>query len=204
MEITTQDISKPGEGGFDTIDFSDLETGGVEVDFTYSNSFKIRNNGEGQKETMYSIEKVIGTKYTDTLTGDQGRHIDAGGGDDTLKIDFLKIDFSDIKGTNTKLDGGAGSDTLHSTKAGNFNLSDFGSIIDNIETLDFSKNGSDTIALSNDDFSSLTGEGNQLEIKVDSTDTITVNGATVTENQSFRYDPPDDDSGSHTITVYIV
>ena len=128
------DISaKPREGGFDTIDFSDLETGGIEVDFSYVGSFKIRNNGEGQKETMYSIEKVIGTKYTDTLTGDKGRHIDAGGGDDTLKIDF-----SDIKGTDTKLDGGAGSDTLHSTKAGNFNLSDFGSIIDNIETLDFS------------------------------------------------------------------
>ncbi len=80
----TDILAKPGEGGFDTIDFSDIETGGVEVDFTYSNSFKIRNNGEGQKETMYSIEKVIGTKYTDTLTGDQGRHIDAGGGDDTL------------------------------------------------------------------------------------------------------------------------
>ncbi|WP_257263845.1 calcium-binding protein [Endozoicomonas sp. ONNA2] len=186
-------LAPVGEGGFDTVDFSDHVSGdsqGVVVDFTQAGSFKIRNNGEGNAEEMFAIERVIGTDYSDTLTGDTGRHIHGGAGDD-----ILNMDFSDLT-AGTVVDGGSGSDTLFSTSNGTFDLSNFASLIDDVEVINFGENnGSDNITVSLSDVVDLS-ETNNLEIAVKSGDTVTVDGNTAVDGTDDSYT-----DGTYTITV---
>ena len=185
-----------GEGGFDTVSFEDHvidsdSDSGVEVDFSYAGTFKVRNNGEGGKEELFSIEGVIGSDYGDTLTGISGSSLKGAGGDDTLKIDF-----SLLKDSPTLLDGGTGSDTLINTAGGTFDFGDFTGIINNMERIDFTGNGSDDITLSVDDVDELSG-GVSLAIQVDASDSLTITD----------YDSVNDDvysDGTNTITVYYI
>ena len=196
-------LAEVGEGGFDTVNFS-ASSGGVEVDFTYVGTHKIRDNGEGYTEAMISIEQVIGSGYTDTFTGEQGRHIYGEAGDDILKMDFTDL------APDTVLNGGSDSDTLISTQNGSFDLSGFTSLIDDVEIIDFTGNGADDITVSLNDVSALTG-GDILNIRLDNNniDNITVNDASAVSsnggNTEYTYTQTDADSNViNTITVYYV
>lgn len=183
-----------GEGGFDIVSFEDHESDsntGVEVDLSYAGTFMVRNNGEGGKEELFSIEGVKGSDYGDTLTGISGSLLEGAGGDDTLKIDF-----SLLKDSPTRLDGGTGSDTLINTAGGTFDFGDFTGIINNMEMIDFTGNGSDDITLSVDDVDELSG-GDSLAIQVDATDSLTI-----TDYGSVNDDVYSD--GVNSITVYYI
>ncbi|WP_067517692.1 calcium-binding protein [Endozoicomonas ascidiicola] len=183
-----------GEGGFDTVDYSDLvsgtdyltgndySVGGIEVDWTYIGANKIRNNGQGDREGMYSVEKVIGSDYDDTFTTSNvdSTYTTVDGG--SASINVLQ-DLIDV-GASGHIDGGAGNDTVNIDTSGSFNfdgvgdLDGFADLIDNIETLDFRNNGntSDDITISTANKEAMTDDSNDLTINLDSTDTITIDG----------------------------
>lgn len=85
-----------GEAGFDTLDFS-ASTQAVSVDLgagTYSGQFS---------GTVLNVERVVGTAYDDTLTGDaQANVLEGGAGNDRLQAGA---------GADT-MTGGAGKDTF--------------------------------------------------------------------------------------------
>ncbi len=186
-----------GEGGYDTVSFgqhvSTADNPGVVVDFTYAYNNKIRDNGEGYSEGMYSIEKVIGSQYNDTFTTSKSIMDDL--------INFLATDnYSDFKNGAKHIDGADGSDTVTiETSGGNFDLNSYKDLIDNVETINFKDNGSinDNISISKDDVASISG-GNSLIITVDSNETVNVSdlGTASVDGNTHTYN-----DGTITITV---
>lgn len=87
--------------GFDTLTFKE-STAGVHVSLKDGKGYA----GDATGDTYTSFERVIGTKFNDTLTGSAvANSLEGGAGDDTL---------TDVAGTGTDtLIGGAGNDTYH-------------------------------------------------------------------------------------------
>ena len=91
------------------------------------------------------------------------------------------------------------NDTLNLDEGVTFNLSSYANLIDNVENIDFTGGSADTISISMNDVSAITG-GNNLTIGVDNgTDNITVNDSTNVQNNAGQ-DVYTDGSGN-TITV---
>ena len=111
-----------GGTGNDTIDFVD-STNGIHVNLSNTqhneNSYRIQNDGYGNKEYVDGVENIIGSKFDDTIIGDNRvNSIYAGEGDDFI---------SGGKGADY-LDGEAGSDTV------DFNALDDKSVTVNLDT----------------------------------------------------------------------
>lgn len=103
-------------GGIDTVDYSASDAA-VTVDLALGTG----TGGHAQGDTLFDIERIIGSAFGDTLTGTGGRNsIDGGTGDDRITglggIDVL----AGWEG-NDSLNGGAGRDTL-SGEAGSDSL----------------------------------------------------------------------------------
>jgi Ca2+-binding RTX toxin-like protein len=85
-----------GAGGFDTADYS--ISSGITLILGGTSS-----GGDAQGDTLLNIERVVGSSFDDSITGDaQGNQLVGSGGDDTL---------SGLAG-NDSLIGGAGDDSL--------------------------------------------------------------------------------------------
>ena len=181
--------------GFDTVNFSEHVSGagnGIVVSFAYAGTSKVRDNGEGIKgifynividdETSSSVEGVVGSSYSDTLTAIAGSSLEGGAGDDILNIDFSELKIGSTIDT-TKLDGGSGSDILEITSigSGTFTLSTYQNLISNVEIINlFGEDGVvniDTSLLNITDISSDNSVDSPLVINVDngSISTLTIN-----------------------------
>ncbi|WP_257275182.1 hypothetical protein [Endozoicomonas sp. SESOKO4] len=201
-----------GGAGEDTVDYSS-ETSGVTVNLDTGAA----TDGSGATDTLTSIEKVLGSNNTasgddltasstvanvlegnagnDTLTGFAADQLIGGAGDDTLNVDLAAL-----QNNATRIDGGADSDTLNLNNGGTWDLGNFTSLIDNVEKIDFSDGSADTITISMNDVSALTGS-NSLTIDVDgsNTDGITVNDETSVDTSNANQHIYSD--GTNTITV---
>jgi Ca2+-binding RTX toxin-like protein len=100
---TGNDTMDGGAGSEDLIDFSDpaVATTGITFTLVQSGSNTSFNTADFGNDKYLNIEGVIGTKFSDTLTGSSGNDIiRGGGGDDTIDgaggVDLL--DFSDATG----------------------------------------------------------------------------------------------------------
>ena len=102
-----------GGSGFDTLDYSHVGKGGVDVDLS-----KHIATGDGiGSDKMSSIERVVGTEFSDVFKGSKlADVIEGGGGDDVIR---------GLGGADT-MTGGAGKDTFV------WGLKDVGSGIDHI------------------------------------------------------------------------
>ncbi len=90
-----------GAGGFDTLTFKE-STAGVHVSLKDGKGYA----GDATGDTYTDFERIIGSKFNDTLTGSAvANSLEGGAGDDTL---------TDVAGTGTDtLIGGAGNDTYY-------------------------------------------------------------------------------------------
>lgn len=87
-----------GTGGIATASYADAEAG-VRVSLAIG---KLQSTGGGGKDTLLSIEHLIGSNFADRLTGDAGdNHIMGGGGADVI---------DGAAGADT-MEGGTGNDT---------------------------------------------------------------------------------------------
>ncbi|MDD4330542.1 MAG: hypothetical protein PHD79_11350, partial [Aliarcobacter sp.] len=99
-----------GEEGIDTIDYAIADvTSGLIIDLGATQvigtdtTWAVQDDGYGNKELVYNIENVVGTKNNDFIKGNtQNNTIWAGSGDDTLY---------GVSGNNILI-GGIGSDTF--------------------------------------------------------------------------------------------
>ncbi|WP_067584009.1 beta strand repeat-containing protein [Endozoicomonas ascidiicola] len=175
------------EGGFDTVNYSDLQTtSGIEVNWTYTGANKIRNNGQDTSESMYSVEQVIGSNNDDVFTTSNVNTNYTQGDGTAVTINVLGDLLTEYNAGRASghINGGAGDDTVNIDTSGSFNfdgvgdLDGFANLIDNIETLDFRNNGntSDDITISTANKEAMTDDSNDLTINLDSTDTITIDG----------------------------
>ncbi len=106
-----------GGAGFDTLDFSRAKSG-ITVDVSKS----VATSGDGEKDSLSSIERIVGTAFADIYKGSKGDDtFDGGDGDDMVR---------GLGGADT-LTGGAGRDTFV------WLAKDVGSGVDHIT--DFSK-----------------------------------------------------------------
>jgi VCBS repeat-containing protein len=206
-----------GGAGTDTVDYS-----GSLLGVTANLADGAASHGDGQSDTYTEIENLVGSAHDDTLTGDGGDnvlsgqagsdHLDGGSGNDTLTggagTDFLSggdgddvlyTDLSDIA-----VVGGAGSDTAVFTEAGSPVLTGYSGI----ETLDFGNGGSDTVEIGSSILTDLAPENDLLTINRDSTDSVTLTGATDTNSHvdvsGITYDVYTmDDDNNNQITIHL-
>jgi Ca2+-binding RTX toxin-like protein len=88
-----------GGNGTDVADYSDATTG-IKVKLSDN---QVDPDGNGGKDSLNSIEGILGTDFDDEITGDgNANQLTGGGGDDTI---------NGLEGNDT-LDGGGGNDTL--------------------------------------------------------------------------------------------
>jgi len=96
-----------GGDGFDTADFSSADDA-VVIGMIDNTS----NTNSAIGDTFASVEKVIGTDFDDTITGDDGRNeLEGGDGDDILNGGRARDVLRGGEG-NDILDGGRGWDTI--------------------------------------------------------------------------------------------
>lgn len=94
-----------GRTGFDTVDYSAIKTA-VKVDLSDSSA-----TGPG-KQTLISIERVIGTAFNDRIIGSSGDDVlEAGAGDDRVEGGAGNDVLIDGAG-NDRYDGGTGNDVM--------------------------------------------------------------------------------------------
>jgi Ca2+-binding RTX toxin-like protein len=100
-----------GSGGFDAINFADLfATQGAVADIRTG---IVSNDGFGNVETLTSVEGFAsGTRFVDTLYGDDGLNPFAGGTGDYIYA-FGGDDFVNIEGAPALIDGGDGEDAVN-------------------------------------------------------------------------------------------
>ena len=96
-------------GGIDTASYA-TSTSGVTVNLTTN----VNTGGDAQGDTLFSIERVIGSALADSLTGSAADNtLEGGGGIDTLSgqagNDRLVVAAA---GSGSNIDGGADTDTL--------------------------------------------------------------------------------------------
>ena len=97
-----QDTIIGGAGTRDTADYS-AETGPVSANLSLSLVLTVAT---GEVDTVFEVERLVGTAFNDTMTGAVGGSIlEGGGGDDVLAA---------FSGTD-QIDGGSGSDTVSFT-----------------------------------------------------------------------------------------
>ena len=195
----------------DTADYSN-DTNGVTVNLQTGSG----TDGGGNTDTLNSIENVLGSNSTligDTLTAHStiANVLEGNAGNDTLTgfaadqliggagDDILNTNLAALQNSSTRMNGGADNDTLNLDEGATFNLSSYTNLIDNMEKIDFSGGNADTITISMNDVSAITGS-NSLTIDVDNgTDGITVNDYDNVVN-NVNQDVYTDSSGN-TITV---
>jgi len=105
-----------GDGG-DTVDYSQ-SLGPVIVDFAVSFDTSLQsivgfaNNGFGGTDTLYHVERAIGSRFGDDITGDSNRNVLNGkGGNDTLAGERGNDVLEGEKGVDI-LSGGAGNNFI--------------------------------------------------------------------------------------------
>jgi Ca2+-binding RTX toxin-like protein len=104
-------INGGSESEGNTINYS-AQSGGVTVDLTGGTAVK-----PGGSDTISAISNVVGTPFTDDLTGDgHANFISAGAGDDTVSAGAGRDIILGGTGTNS-LDGGTGVDVVEYTFA---------------------------------------------------------------------------------------
>jgi len=106
-----------GGGGFDTLSYEDVGAGGGGVSVNLATG--VASDGLGGVDTVSQIESVIGTEYSDTLTGDASDNtflgdrgadiISGGGGTDTVTYS------SSTSGVTVNLSSGTASDGFGTT-----------------------------------------------------------------------------------------
>ncbi|MCH8616671.1 VCBS domain-containing protein [Sphingomonas sp. SM33] len=135
-----------GAGTGDLIDFSD-GAAGITFALVQSSSNTVFNTGAANlgSDTYKNMEGVIGTNFSDSLTGSAGNDIlQGGGGNDVI---------NGGNGNDT-ITGGTGADQL-TGGAGN-DIFVFTSPLNNVDTItDFDANGVDKISLNSTAFSAL-------------------------------------------------
>ncbi|MBO1905637.1 hypothetical protein KHP60_11395 [Microvirga sp. 3-52] len=155
-----------GNAGFDTLTFKE-STAGVSVSLLDGKGYA----GDATGDTYTNFEKVIGTRFNDTLTGSAvANSLEGGAGDDTL---------TDVAGAGTDtLTGGAGNDTYH-VSASDTVIDESGGGFDQVNSsvtytlsagienlfasggnaIDLTGNGSSNLIIGNDAANRLTGHG---------------------------------------------
>lgn len=134
-----------GGAGWDRADYR-LATDGVTADLGDSSN----NTGFADGDTYVSVERLFGTKYNDTLRGDDGKNtlwgwdgndrLEGGGGNDALwggdgNNDLFGGDGKDVfyaQGGQDAFDGGAGLDRVDYRKAKAAVIADLGDSSNNI------------------------------------------------------------------------
>lgn len=131
----TSSTTIDGGSGVDTLDYSPLEiAGGLAVNLAIGTVTKAFYGGLTGTDSIRDIEGVTGTRYDDTLYGNDGANcLDGGDGNDTLSggadsdliqggagNDFISQDSANADDDDT-IDGGAGDDQL-SYRHANFSI----------------------------------------------------------------------------------
>jgi len=97
-----------GGGGFDTIRFVESQNGGVRVNLQSGTGL----DNDAQGDSYVSIERVIGTRLRDQLTGSDGADIFLGRGGRDIIDGGAGNDILDGEFGRDEITGGAGDDTL--------------------------------------------------------------------------------------------
>ncbi|MFK0572291.1 calcium-binding protein, partial [Endozoicomonas sp.] len=183
LEGGAGDDTLDGGSEADTADYSN-DASGVTVNLQSGTA----TDAGGGTDTLNSIEKVLGSNSTvsgdnltahnaianilegnagnDTLTGFAGDQLLGGTGDDILNTNLAALQDS-----STQLNGGADNDTLNLGEGATYDLGNYTSLIDNVENIDFTGLGADSISVSMNDVSAISG-GSSLSIDVDSGPTV--------------------------------
>ncbi len=136
------DVLDGGVGFSDTVDFSQVTTGGVSFTVNSSGTVNVTYGGGGTRtDALVGIENIVGTGAADSITGDSiGNFISGAGGADVLT--GLGGNDTLLGGVgNDQLFGGTGDDYLY---AGDFSTGD-------ADLLDGGAGGSDTVDFSSGD-----------------------------------------------------
>jgi Ca2+-binding RTX toxin-like protein len=106
--------------GTDTASYAGLG-GGVTVSLAVAGA---QDTGAGGSDTLGSIERLVGTRYADSLTGNAGANtLDGGGGADTLAGGAGNDTYwADIAADVVVEQAGEGADTVHAAR--NYTLAD--------------------------------------------------------------------------------
>jgi Ca2+-binding RTX toxin-like protein len=98
-----------GEDGIDTISYA---SAGAGVLITFREEYQARVSGGGGRDSIGGFERIVGSQFADTLTGDIiVNYVDGAAGDDVLAG---RLGLDTLLGGNgsDSLDGGAGADRL--------------------------------------------------------------------------------------------
>ncbi len=165
----------------------DVITGGDGNDFIDGEENQDTLDGGGGNDTIYGGEgrdQIFGGTGNDFIDGENGIDtIDAGEGDDSVVFDKDDI-----------VDGGSGYDTLivEDDRIRLDNLEN----IQNIEEIDLTEDNTELSDLTVENVLDITDEDNELFIKGDSTDQVSVNS----EGVDKEWDKVDDGSVDGTVT----
>ncbi len=152
-----------GGSGNDTVSYAQ-SLSAVNIDI---GSTGAQSGGDAQGDILLNIESIIGSRFDDVIkTSASGNDIDAGYGDDIITL------YGTITAHN--IDGGSGNDTLILDLAASIDMDDLASIASNIETIDL--NGNDMIDVYGYNVDSITDSSNELIIKGQGNETITLAG----------------------------
>ncbi|MFM8702257.1 MAG: beta strand repeat-containing protein, partial [Hyphomicrobiales bacterium] len=104
-----------GLAGLDVVDYSYVTDAGAGLNLTLNStgtvSVTLTANGSAETDTLVNIEGIIGTRWSDTLTGDAADNLLSGGaGNDSLDGGTGNDTLNGGLGNDT-LDGGLGNDT---------------------------------------------------------------------------------------------
>jgi Ca2+-binding RTX toxin-like protein len=146
------DNTLDGGTGNDTASYF-YATSGVTVSLAVSGP---QATGGSGSDTLISIENLIGSTYNDTLVGTGAATLAGGYGNDILAISGL--DFKTV-------DGGSGNDTLALTGADlNLDLAHFRNQLLDIEKIDLTGSGDNTLTLLTGDVLNLSTTSNTLQV----------------------------------------
>ncbi len=127
-----------GDADFDTLDFSSARPG-----LTVSLADAAQNTREAAGDTYTGIERVLGSRFADTLSGDDAANtLEGGGGRDRLSGGAGDDTLVGGKGLD-RLWGGAGDDhfVFHSPRQGVDRIGDWGSAAGDDDVLVFHASG---------------------------------------------------------------
>uniref|UniRef100_UPI0040472DEE hypothetical protein n=1 Tax=Aliarcobacter sp. TaxID=2321116 RepID=UPI0040472DEE len=124
-----------GSGVDDTVDFSD-GTQGIKIDLTVSQTlgtdttYRVQDDGFGNKEFIDGIENIIGTNSVDTIIGDnQDNKLEGGAGDDTIYGGLGADTLVGGIGADT-FKGGSGDDIIYGNAENISSVDAFRDVID--------------------------------------------------------------------------
>jgi Ca2+-binding RTX toxin-like protein len=189
-----------GRGGLDELNYVDVVTGqathGVTVDLSQN---LVSDDGFGGTDQVYNMERVRGSMFDDTITGDngdnrlrgeEGNDVLSGLGGDDLLIGDVGDTPAAAGGADT-LDGGAGVDTLvggvgddkfvfFAGEAQDDVVQDFeGAGVAGGDLLEFHYGGNGTVTYAGGDLWTISGDNG--------TDTIQIAGVTTLDSSDYLF-----------------